>query len=81
MSGYCYMLTFLGYLDTITVSTYELTAMQIHPDDWETWKELVQSIKDGQRPNLVSRKRRRSLIAIAKLLEEMEENKLVEVKE
>ncbi|HEY9598671.1 MAG TPA: hypothetical protein V6D33_13475 [Cyanophyceae cyanobacterium] len=51
--------------------------MQIHPDDWEAWQELIKSIKDGQRPNLASSKRKRALLAIAKLIEQMP----IEVKE
>ncbi len=55
--------------------------MQIHPDDWETWQGLIQSIKEGQRPNLASNKRKRALLAVAKIVGEMQRLSEIEVKE
>jgi group I intron endonuclease len=54
---------------------------KIHPNDWETWQELIQSIKEGQRPNLASNKRKRALLAIARLVEEAQGEKMFEVGE
>jgi hypothetical protein len=54
--------------------------MQIHPDDWAIWQEIVQSLKDGQRPNIASSRRKRALLAISKTVNALKENQQIEIK-
>lgn len=55
--------------------------MKIHPNDWKAWLELIDAIKTGQRPNLASDKRKRALLAIAKLVEALYAEDKLEVEE
>lgn len=80
ITNFASLLTLLDYIDTIIVSIIVSIIVQIHSDDWGTWLDIVQSVKNGQRPNMASTKRKRSLLAIAAIVDEMKKNSVFEVK-
>ncbi len=43
--------------------------MEIHPDDWETWQELIKTLKKNQVPTLNTKKRKRAILAIAEYVD------------
>lgn len=55
--------------------------MEIHPEDWKVWQEMIGALKRGERPNLASDKRKRAVLAIAKIVERAQDKRVFDVAE
>lgn len=45
---------------------------QLHPDDRDTWNEMIAALSKGETPNLASKKRKRAIAAVGEYLKQLE---------